>query len=371
MAPPSSAWSAPAAGGHDVAGGAGAGHRRGGRPAQRPGVRLVTLTGPGGIGKTRLALAVGERLRDRFGEGRVRPAGSGHPAPSRSWPASRRAVGADLDGTDSPAAGAGRAVRRRPVAAHPGQPGAGGRVPPATSAELLARSPAWRSWPPAGRCWGCGPSGSTRCRRCRWPTTPPPCPPGTLIASPAVALFVDRARAVRPGFRAHQGQRRGGGGDLPAAGGPAAGDRAGRGPHPAARPRRAAGPAGDVPGRAGDGSGGHAQRQRTLRDTVQWSVGLLDDDERSLLEIMAVFVDGWTIDAAGQVAGLAEDRALELSEALAAHSLIQLDSAESRPAAADAEYHPQVRRRAAGGAARRGRDRTPPRRLLPGAGRAG
>jgi len=58
---------------------------------------------------------------------------------------------------------------------------------------------------------------------------------------------------------------------------------------------------------------------------VEWSVGLLEDAERSLLETMAVFADGWTVEAAGHVADLDEDRTLELSEALARHSLIYLD----------------------------------------------
>jgi tetratricopeptide (TPR) repeat protein len=70
------------------------------------------------------------------------------------------------------------------------------------------------------------------------------------------------------------------------------------------------------------------ERQRTLRAAVEWSVSLLDDGERSLLETMAVFVDGWTVDAASRVAALGEDRALELSEELARHSLIYLDSSD-------------------------------------------
>jgi tetratricopeptide (TPR) repeat protein len=61
---------------------------------------------------------------------------------------------------------------------------------------------------------------------------------------------------------------------------------------------------------------------------VEWSVGLLEEGERSLLEVAAVFADGWTIEAAARVAGVDEDRALELSEALARQSLVSVDRTE-------------------------------------------
>ena len=151
------------------------------------------------------------------------------------------------------------------------------------------------------------------------------------MASPAVALFVDRARAVRPGFALTEGNaaavaeicRRLEG--LPLAIELAAART--RLLDPDELLRRLATSLDAL----GTGSVDLPQRQRTLRATVEWSVDLLDDDERSLLETMAIFVDGWTVDAAGQVAGLDEDRVLDLSEALARSSLIQLDSTEPGP----------------------------------------
>jgi predicted ATPase len=44
-------------------------------------------------------------------------------------------------------------------------------------------------------------------------------------------------------------------------------------------------------------------RQQTLHDAISWSYELLDDDERRLLRALAVFVGGCTVDAATKVCG--------------------------------------------------------------------
>ena len=67
------------------------------------------------------------------------------------------------------------------------------------------------------------------------------------------------------------------------------------------------------------------------RATVEWSVGLLDDAEQHMLATLSVFVDGWTIDAAVHVSSLAEDRALDLLDALAGHSLVSIDATDVGP----------------------------------------
>ena len=73
------------------------------------------------------------------------------------------------------------------------------------------------------------------------------------------------------------------------------------------------------------------ERQRTLRATVEWSVGLLEDAERYMLATLSVFADGWTVDAAARVSDLTEDAALDLLDALAGHSLVQVDANEAGP----------------------------------------
>jgi predicted ATPase len=60
-------------------------------------------------------------------------------------------------------------------------------------------------------------------------------------------------------------------------------------------------------------------RQQTLRATIAWSHGLLEPEERRLLAALSVFRDGWTLEAAEQVA----DANLELIESLVDKSLVR------------------------------------------------
>jgi predicted ATPase/class 3 adenylate cyclase len=60
-------------------------------------------------------------------------------------------------------------------------------------------------------------------------------------------------------------------------------------------------------------------RQQTLRATIEWSYDLLEPDERRLLASLSVFRGGWTLEGAEQVA----DAELELLQSLTDKSLIR------------------------------------------------
>ena len=290
----------------------------------------MTLTGLGGIGKTRLAVAVGERLVGRFGAGTAFVPLAAVTQPELVLAGVARAVGAELAGTDSPLEALAEYLgddRWLLILDNLEQV-----VDAARDLDALL-----------ARCRGAVILATSRTvlglraeREYPVPPLPLPADPAAvpveeLAASPAVALFVDRARAVRPGFTLT-------GGNAAAVaeisrlleGLPLAIELA------AARTRLL--DPGALLGRLarsldalGTGAVDLPERQRTLRATVEWSVGLLEDAERSLLEVAAVFVDGWTVEAAAQVAGLDEDRALDLTEALARHSLVYLDPAGDGP----------------------------------------
>ena len=73
-------------------------------------------------------------------------------------------------------------------------------------------------------------------------------------------------------------------------------------------------------------------RQQTLQAAIDWSYELLPDDERMLFARLAVFVGGFTLDAAEIVcsdAPLAGDAILELVGKLVDKSLVQVDDHES------------------------------------------
>jgi predicted ATPase len=294
------------------------------------GVRLVTLTGPGGIGKTRLAVEVGARLDGRYPQGAVFVPLASIARPELVVPRIAAAVGASLEG---------------------------GRSAVDVVTERLGDTPTLLVLDNLEQVIGVGPELDRLLTRCpglkilgtsrtvlqlraereyrvgaltvpslaRRPTLE------ELGSSPAVQLFVDRARAVRYGF------------ELTADNASAVAEICRRldglplAIELAAARARLLDPE-QLLGRLvksldalGQGPTDLPERQRTLRATVEWSIELLDDAERRMLATLSVFVEGWTIEAAVQVSGLTEERTLDLLDALVRHSLVSVDSTNAQP----------------------------------------
>lgn len=74
-------------------------------------------------------------------------------------------------------------------------------------------------------------------------------------------------------------------------------------------------------------------RQQTLRATIGWSFDLLAPDELDMLQRLAAFAGGWTVEAAMVVSdrGVSEDETLRLIAALVDKSLVQADLTRGRP----------------------------------------
>jgi predicted ATPase/DNA-binding XRE family transcriptional regulator len=73
-------------------------------------------------------------------------------------------------------------------------------------------------------------------------------------------------------------------------------------------------------------------RQRTLRATLDWSYDLLDEEERSLFAHLAVFLGGWTLDAAEAVCDIGDGaEVLRHLSALVDKSLVRQTNTHDEP----------------------------------------
>jgi len=263
-----------------------------------PEVRVVTLTGPGGVGKTRLALAVGQGLLASFPDG---------------------VFFVDLSALSDPALVVGAIVAALGLRESPGRTltetlsgylasrhtllildnlehlldvaaDVAALVSSASSLKVLvtSREPL--------RIEG----------EREFPLPPLALPvsgdePEAILASPAVDLFVGRAQAVRPGFT------------VPPEAAPDVARICRRvdGLPLAIELAAARVKVLSLPALAtrleqsfaalGAGRRGASARQRTLRGAMAWSYELLSEDEQSLFARLGVFVGGWSLEAAEAV----------------------------------------------------------------------
>ena len=288
---------------------------------RRPDVRLLTLTGAGGTGKTRLALQAAAELVDDYPDGVFFVALEAIDDPALVVPTLAQTLGVNETGASSLTdalrdfLGERRlllaARQLRAAARRRGRDARGARAHPGRAARHQPRA---RSDSRA--------STSTRCPRSRCPRDH--ASPDTVSQYDAVALFIDRAQSVRSDFAVTNE-------NAPALaeictrldGLPLAIELA------AARVRLLTPQAmldrlGERLALLTSGPRDLPTRQQTLRGAIDWSYELLGDHEQRLFARLAVFAGGCRLDAAEAVC----DARLDELEALLENNLLRQ---EERP----------------------------------------
>jgi len=275
--------------------------RQGRQQVLRSEVRLLTLVGPGGVGKTRLALAMAEGLLGDFEHGVWFVDLSPVADPSLVLPSVARVLG--LRQSSRPVAEQlhEQLASRRLLLVLDNleqvlnaAPGLADLLAACPEVKLLAtsREPLLLRWehvlpvPPLAL-----------------PDLRRPRPPMALADSPAVALFVERARAVRPDFALAEANAQAVAEICVRLDGlPLAIELA------AVRvkllpPRAISARLGRRLDLLTAGARDAPERHRTLRQAIAWSYDLLTAQERALFRRLGVFVSGSTADTAAAVCG--------------------------------------------------------------------
>jgi non-specific serine/threonine protein kinase len=290
---------------------------------QQDNIRLLTLTGPGGTGKTRLSLQIGAELSEAFADGVWFVPLSAINDPALVTSALTQTLGIKENALTSLQTGLKDFLRTKQMlllldnfeqllAAAP------------LISELLAACPNLKLL-----------ITSRAPLKVRWEReypVPPLALPAlqssvtTLAQSPAIILFLERARAVKPDFELNEDNAQ-----IIAEicarldGLPLALELA------AARirvltPRAMLQRLGQSLKLLSGGARDLPERQQTIRNTIQWSCDLLSDEEQTLFRRLAVFVGGFTLEAAEAICndtGAIELDALDGVASLVDKSLLQ------------------------------------------------
>lgn len=293
------------------------------------GGRLVTLTGPSGVGKTRLALEVATTVGDDYvcGAWLVELASIADPKLLAQAVASALGVGEEP----------GRPLGETLV----DQLGNERLLVLLDNCEHLLESCARLAGQLLVNCRGLHILATSQEPLCvpgeiAWPvpslSVPAASadPPEALFDYEAVRLFVERAQEVRPGFA------------LTAEVAPAVAEICRRldgnplaielaaARVPVLSPRQIAARLGNRFRFLAAGSRTALPRHRSLRAALDWSHDLLSGEERALLRRLSVFSDGWTLESAEEVCAgddIGADDVFDLLAALARKSLVVAETA--------------------------------------------